>query len=255
VKWISEEVGGGQGEGEGRVLVCVATASSSALAVNPFADCFVENRCYKDMDFFTPMEAREGFAVCLLQNDCIAMDANGAIDIGKIVNCIQKIPIINPRPVCEAYVDTIPLLACLNEQVPLDLLKCALPHIRLSPGANTIVNCLTDVCSDTLPDETSMPAELQACLGACAEGDLECGVQCVLSQLPEEIKPIIDGVQSCAQLCTTDDGIDIACLSECTLTVFPDDVSTCLSAAIEVKDSAALIECVLNRNTTRLSLD
>ncbi len=147
----------------------------------------------------------------------------------------------------------IPLLACLNESAPLDLLKCALPHIRLSQGVTTIVNCLTDVCSDTLPD--SMPAELQACLDACAEGDSECGVQCVLSQLPDEIKPILDGMQSCAQLCTTDAGINIACLSECTLTVFPDDVSRCLSAAIEVKYSTALIECVLNRNTTRLSLD
>jgi hypothetical protein len=219
------------------------------MTESPFANCFVDNKCYKDMDFFTPVAERQGFAVCLLQNDCIAMDDAGEIDIGKMIDCIQRIPIFNPNPVCGSFVDTIPLLACLGEEDPLDLLNCALPHIQLSAGADTIVSCLTDMCADTLPDDTNMPAELQACLDTCPEGDMECGVQCVLAELPEEIKPILDDMQNCSQLCTTDDGIDIECLSECTLTVFPEDIAQCLTSAIEAEDSAALIECVLERDT------
>jgi hypothetical protein len=58
-----------------------------------------------------------GLLYCLADNDCLDQitnpDGTTSIDTGKIINCVQPIPIINPRPPCQDKMNLGGILACI----------------------------------------------------------------------------------------------------------------------------------------------
>ena len=71
-----------------------------------------------------------GLIGCLLIHECIVFNGDD-IDVSIILQCIQRIPIINPNPPCSAFANVVLLTSCLNSCVvndPSMLLKsiCAL---------------------------------------------------------------------------------------------------------------------------------
>jgi hypothetical protein len=73
--------------------------------VAQFADQMLRNPVDDGMTLET------GLLGCLVENDCLEGVADG--DFGSIINCIQRIPLINPNPPCDEKVNTISLLACI----------------------------------------------------------------------------------------------------------------------------------------------
>jgi hypothetical protein len=57
-----------------------------------------------------------GLVSCLRQNECLQMvddgDGNSEFDYALLVNCVQRIPIVNPNPVCGDKIDVVGLGMC-----------------------------------------------------------------------------------------------------------------------------------------------
>jgi len=143
--------------------------------------CILNQQCFRDIDLETPLEEREGFAVCLLQNDCIVPNNNSdgpPIDILPIIDCINFIPVFNPEPPCAEYANVLPLLGCVALEDPKELFTCVLDNIVLSPGANTALQCLTD--DQQCGSKIDIMGVATCAMGCPADGDpLECVLSCL----------------------------------------------------------------------------
>lgn len=55
-------------------------------------------------------DVQYGLFVCLIVNECIDLQ-----NIETILHCVQRIPIINPSPPCEKYIQTINFMPCIDK--------------------------------------------------------------------------------------------------------------------------------------------
>ena len=68
-----------------------------------------------------------GLFGCLVFNDCI--DVTDGIDLNKLLQCVQRIPILNPNPPCNQYVNVAALVPCLRGCTDnVCLMECATRH-------------------------------------------------------------------------------------------------------------------------------
>ena len=61
-------------------------------------ECLLENDCLADIDLESPVENRTGLGACLVNNDCVQMDANGNLDIGTTRSYALKFVRSPPPP-------------------------------------------------------------------------------------------------------------------------------------------------------------
>jgi hypothetical protein len=144
--------------------------------------CILNQQCLGDIDLQTPLEEREGFGACLIQNDCIVPmeDPNAAfpIDILPIIDCINFIPIFNPDPPCAEFANVIPLLGCVALEDPSELFPCVLDNIVLAPGVTTALQCLTD--ESQCGSKIDIMGVATCAMDCPADGDpLECILSCL----------------------------------------------------------------------------
>jgi hypothetical protein len=123
----------------------------------PLVDCLSDNQdqCMSNV-------GEGGLVMCLVQNDCIVIDENEELDIARITSCVQRIPILNPSPVCGDKIDTIGALACIGtcgEEDPLCIVQCLGENAEFAPGLTDVFQCAMDggVCEGlaTLPSRSS----------------------------------------------------------------------------------------------------
>jgi hypothetical protein len=120
-----------------------------------FVECLLENDCVV-LD-----EERDGIGACLIQNQCIKADEAGNIDIGAIVNCIQRVPVVNPNPVCGEYVDLVGGLACIaacGNDVRCQA-TCIVDSIQFGEGLPRFRECISEggVCASSEWSDSIMP--------------------------------------------------------------------------------------------------
>jgi CubicO group peptidase (beta-lactamase class C family) len=75
---------------------------------------------------------KEGLGQCLVRNECI--DTTDGLDILKLTNCVQRIPLLNPNPPCGEQIDIIGATSCLascEEGALACVLNCARDNIEL----------------------------------------------------------------------------------------------------------------------------
>jgi hypothetical protein len=91
--------------------------------VSQFADSILRN----PQDDGKTLEP--GLLFCLVENDCLEGVADG--DFGSVINCIQRIPFINPNPPCDDKVNAVGLLGCVpgcDESDTLCLVNCVVDN-------------------------------------------------------------------------------------------------------------------------------
>jgi hypothetical protein len=87
-----------------------------------------------------------GLIGCLVENDCLAGVVDG--NYGEIINCIQRIPFINPNPPCGDKVNAVGLLGCVASCTESDtrcLVECVVDNAQIG----VIVVDRADVASTT----------------------------------------------------------------------------------------------------------
>jgi CubicO group peptidase (beta-lactamase class C family) len=72
-----------------------------------------------------------GLGQCLVQNDCI--DTSDGLDIIKLTNCVQRIPILNPNPPCGDKIDVLGATSCVADADGniLDILNCVRDNVEI----------------------------------------------------------------------------------------------------------------------------
>jgi hypothetical protein len=122
----------------------------------------VENDCVK-FDFESPVEDRDGgLGVCLISNECIQFDDADNLDVASLTACVQRIPIVNPNPPCESYIDAVGALACVAACHDDDVVcqaTCLLGSITFGDGLETFRACTkgTGACAAADWSESIMP--------------------------------------------------------------------------------------------------
>jgi len=99
--------------------------------VSQFADQILRN----PNDDGNTLEA--GLIFCLVENDCL----DGVVDgeYGSIINCIQRIPFLNPNPPCSDKVNAGALLLCVpgcDESDTMCLVNCVVDNAEI--GVNVV---------------------------------------------------------------------------------------------------------------------
>jgi hypothetical protein len=127
-------------------LECTALCPEQTLP-----ECLSENQCL-DFDLDAPVEGREGFGVCLVSNDCLVLDEEDNLDAVALAACLQPVPIVNPNPPCEEYLDLTSMLACLASCGELEdedaaaacSFECIMDTITFGRGLETLYGCVAD---------------------------------------------------------------------------------------------------------------
>ncbi len=124
---------------------------------------------------------------CLLANDCLDLEATNPLDILDI-NCIIRIPFINPNPKCGAYIDPIAAARCPTSPNPL---SCLLDAATLAAGATKILQCLDD---DSLCGTKADLAGLLGCITDTASSG-KTPFECLVENLV--LSPGVSNLGSC----------------------------------------------------------
>jgi len=107
--------------------------------------CMLEHDCFSDVDLVSSIDERDGLVSCLVRNEgCITPDGSLPINI----NCVQRIPFLNPNPVCGSFVNSVALVQCLASSSPV---SCIIQSAAtLGAGATKMMQCITDdsKCAD-----------------------------------------------------------------------------------------------------------
>ncbi len=104
-----------------------------------------------------------GLVSCLIKNECIVM-VDGALDVGKLINCVQRVPIVNPNPPCSSFIDVIPITACVagcGVEVPC-ILECVVEGSTFTPEAQRWMECSLagDKCQSKATVEWTIPEDV-----------------------------------------------------------------------------------------------
>jgi hypothetical protein len=143
----------------------LTTSTIASSLQEPLFECLVNNGCLKDLDTVSPIEEREGLGACLIQNQCLAVDENGQLDINKLISCVQRIPIVNPQPPCEEFLDTVGAASCVAACPEGDaqcLVGCLLDNATFGQGIETFLACRRPggPCGDAILGSPDLPVLL-----------------------------------------------------------------------------------------------
>jgi hypothetical protein len=105
----------------------------------PLLDCLKSNE-----DQCLSKIGAGGLGMCLIENDCVVMKEDQKLDVERLTKCVQKIPIVNPRPVCGDKINTVGMLSCMGScgegNAPC-VAQCFFDNAEIAPGMMDIVAC------------------------------------------------------------------------------------------------------------------
>jgi neutral ceramidase len=115
-------------------------------------------------DVIAAAEDGTGLVSCLVQEECIQL-VDGELDVPTLINCLQRIPVVNPNPACASFVDVIPITACVagcgdEDAIPC-ILECVVQGSTFSPEAERWMECSRagELCQSRATVEWTIPAD------------------------------------------------------------------------------------------------